>query len=243
MDFTSFDSLCRNIFSQNPSVPQPDVTQIALLHRLTEEMLRVNAYMNLTAITEYTDVILKHYVDSLTVSPMIPHGVTVADIGCGAGFPSLPLAIFRPDLQITAIDSTGKRIAYIEETAKLLGLTNLRSITMRAEDGGKKPEFREKFHTVTARAVASLPILCELCLPYAAVGGQWIAMKAAKGVEEAEAAKGGIVKCGGKITDIAGVSIQNGDVMERRCLITVQKIAPTPKNLPRNFAQISKKPL
>ena len=243
MDKQQFSTLCKDIFAQNPAVLQPNDQQIDLLCRLTEEMLRVNAFMNLTAITDYSDIILKHYVDSVSIASQIPEGVAVADIGCGAGFPSLPLAICRPDLQITAIDSTGKRIHYIEQTAKLLGLTNLHPITMRAEDGGKSPEYREKFHTVTARAVAALPILCELCLPYAQVGGQWIAMKASKAEEETALAKHGIEKCGGEITAVSHVSICRDGACEPRCLITVHKKLPTPKNFPRNFAHISKKPL
>ena len=227
MDYNTFEALCLDIFRQNPSVPQPNGKQTELLYQLTQEMLRVNAYMNLTAITEYADVILKHYVDSLTVSPMIPQRVSVADIGCGAGFPSLPLAICRPDLSILALDSTEKRIQYVKETAKLLNCENLEAIAMRAEEGGKGA-YREQFDVCTARAVASLPALSELCLPFVRVGGTFLAMKGKKGEEELQEASSAIKKLGGEIEDIIRYNLPCGD---KRNLVIIRKITTTYFNI------------
>ena len=130
---------------------------------LTERMLEVNEHLNLTAITEPAAVILRHYIDALTLAPLIPEGAAVADIGSGAGFPALPLCIARPDLRVTAIDGTGKRVRYMAETAELLGLSErFTALTLRAEDGARDPALRGKFDVVTARAVAAMPLLSEL---------------------------------------------------------------------------------
>jgi len=243
MEYTTFLEKCKRIFADNPEVLQPTDEQFALLYQLTEHMLEVNAHMNLTAITEPDAVILKHYADSLSISAYIPQNARVLDVGCGAGFPSLPLAICRPDLQITAIDATAKRIAYIQQTATLLGLTNLEASAMRAEDGAKQAQMRESFDVVTARAVASLPVLSELCLPFVRIGGIFLAMKSAKAEEELAASDRAVALCGGESGKLHHISLHNGADSETRCLILSKKIHSTPKNYPRNFSQISKKPL
>ena len=243
MEYTTFLSDCKRIFAANPTVVQPTEAQMQQLFALTERMLQVNAHMNLTAITEPSAVIWKHYVDSLTVAGNLPEGAKIADIGCGAGFPSLPLAICRPDLQITAIDATAKRIAYIQDTAAMLSLTNLTPIAMRAEDGAKRADMREQFDVVTARAVAALPVLAELCLPYVRVGGSFIAMKSSKAKEEMLAAQNAIALCGGEAAQLLSLTLTDGVLQEPRCLVLSKKIQATPKKYPRNFSQISKKPL
>ena len=212
------------------------------LHALTERMLAVNEYMNLTAITELDEVILKHYVDSLTVSKYIPNGASVIDVGCGAGFPTLPLAIARPDLKITALDSTAKRINYINETAEMLGTPNITGIAARAEEAANEPLYREKFDIACARAVARLNVLSELCIPFVKVGGSFVAMKANAAEELAEAEKG-IEKLGGRLANVDKFDIASDAGAEPRCIISVKKIAQTPKNYPRNNSQIKKKPL
>ncbi len=213
------------------------------LYALTERMLTVNEYMNLTAITDLDGIVLKHYTDSLTVSKYIPQGASVIDIGCGAGFPSLPLAVARPDVTITALDSTAKRIAYINETAEMLGLTNITAITARAEELANSPDFREKFDISCARAVARLNVLCELCIPYVRVGGSFVAMKANADDELAEAAKA-IEKLGGALISAEKFEIATDNVIgDPRCIVSVKKVSQTPKNYPRNNSQIKKKPL
>ncbi len=209
--------------------------------QLTERMLTVNEVMNLTAITEPDDVILKHYADSLTAARFIGQGSTVIDVGCGAGFPSLPLAIARPDLRITALDSTSKRIEYIRETAEILGLSNITCVCARAEDLSKTPEYREKFDVSLARAVARLNVLSELCMPYVRVGGQFLAMKANAAEELSEAGNAFRKLCGQLVRAESFRLVSEED--NPRTIIEVKKISQTPKNYPRNNAQIKKKPL
>ena len=210
-------------------------------------MLRVNSYMNLTSITDTDEIILKHYVDSLTVAAHIPENATVIDVGCGGGFPSLPLAIARPDIRITSIDSTAKKIDYISETARILGISNICPVSCRAEDLASNAEYREKFDVAIGRAVARLNVLSELCVPFIKEGGVFIAMKSSKAPEELSEARAGILKLGGSTprlyqVDLAS-SAQDAAKNEERYLIISEKIGKTPKNYPRNYSQIKKKPL
>jgi 16S rRNA (guanine527-N7)-methyltransferase len=214
------------------------------LYALTNIMLEVNKSMNLTAITDEDAIIVKHYADSLMVASYIPRSATVIDVGCGAGFPCLPLAIFREDLRITALDSTAKRIRYIDDTAKKLGITNVTPIAARAEELGKQNGYRECFDVATARAVAALPVLSELCLPFVKVGGKFVSMKASQGSQEAIDAKNAIKLCGGADSLIIRADLtENGEECESRRLIITKKVENTPKIYPRAFAKISKKPL
>ncbi len=211
--------------------------------RLTDRMLEENEKYNLTAITDPDKIILNHYADCAALAARLPKGARIADIGCGAGFPTLPVAILRPDVNILAVDSTAKRIAYVKETAELLGLTNVRAVAMRAEDGGKDPEYRERFDVVTARAVAEMRVLTELCLPYAKVGGQFIAMKGKNAEFELQGAKKAISMLGGRDVKVEEISLKGlGEVLTHP-LIVIAKKEKTPASYPRPFAQISKKPL
>jgi 16S rRNA (guanine527-N7)-methyltransferase len=149
----------------------------------------------------------------------------------------------RPDLKITAMDSTAKRVNYVAETAKLLGLDNLTAVTMRAEDGGKDPSYREKFDYATARAVAEMRILTELTLPFVKVGGQLVAMKGKNAEFELTAAKKAIATLGGRNTVCENITLKgNGETLTHPFII-IDKKEKTPSNLPRPYAQISKKPL
>ena len=210
---------------------------------LTERMLEVNEHMNLTAIREVPDIIAKHYADSLMAAKYLPQGARVIDIGCGAGFPSLPLAIARPDVIVTALDSTAKRVNYISETAKLLGLDNILTVTARAEEMAKNASHRERYDVATARAVARLNVLCELCLGYVKVGGCFISMKAELGSELDEAHRA-ISAMGGKLeaADTISLTLPDG-VNASRTIVTIRKKSSTPPNYPRNNSQITKKPL
>lgn len=213
------------------------------LYRLTVRMLEENEKYNLTAITEPSKIILNHYADCAALSAKLPKGAKIIDVGCGAGFPTLPLAIVRPDLRILAVDSTEKRVKYVEESARLLGLEGVSCRTMRAEDGGRDPELRERFDFATARAVAELRVLLELCLPYVKVGGQMIAMKGKNAEYELAAAKKAIAVLGGKGAKIESVSLVGGGEELSHPLIIIDKKAKTPDAYPRPFAKISKNPL
>lgn len=244
MKYNAFAPLFEHIFCANnlEKYVKPEI--VKKFYDLTERMLQVNEYMNLTAITDAEAVILKHYADSVTVAEYLPEHARVVDIGCGAGFPTLPLAIVRPDLRLLALDSTAKRIDYVAETAKMLSLDGVETIACRAEDGASPQNpLRESFDCAVSRAVANLQVLCELCLPYVRVGGLFIAMKAATATQEAALSKGGIRKLGGGDVQIIPLELVGKDGKEERNLIITEKIEKTPKIYPRNYAQIKKKPL
>jgi 16S rRNA (guanine527-N7)-methyltransferase len=219
-----------------------DIAEVFL--KLTERMLEENEKYNLTAITDVDKIILSHYADCAALAKRLPQNAKIADIGCGAGFPTLPIAILRPDVTILAVDSTAKRIGYVNETAALLGLTNVTAVAMRAEDGGKNPEYRERFDVVTARAVAEMRVLSELCLPLVKVGGEMIAMKGKNAEFELTGAKRAIATLGGR--DASGDMItltDGGEETLTHPVIVIKKKEHTPSGYPRAFAQISKKPL
>ena len=243
MTYDAFFEKCETIFKLNQISIQSEKV-IPKLFELTEIMLKVNEQMNLTTITDQEQIILKHYADSLSILPYIPKFAKIIDVGCGAGFPSLPLAIAREDIEIVSLDSTEKRIKYVQSTASSLGLNNLTAITARAENYAKEEGVRESFDIAVARAVADLPVLCELCIPFVRIGGSFIAMKASKGDDEFSRSQDAIRLCGCDNAQIIQADLtQNGTAFEKRRIILAQKVAPTPKNFPRNFSQISKKPL
>ncbi len=242
MEFSEFSAILHTVMEQNGLEHLANEEICAKFHALTERMLEVNAYMNLTAIKEPRAVILRHYADSLTIEKHLPTGAKIADIGCGAGFPSLPLAICRPDLEILSLDSTAKRIRYVEETAKMLGCTNLTAVAMRAEDGGKG-RYREQFDVCTARAVAELPILAELCLPFVKKSGKFLAMKARRGDEEWENAANAVQKLGGRLIARHAIVLQDGEERDERILFEIEKIKQTPTAYPRAYTKICKSPL
>ncbi len=232
------------VFKQNGLGAYLNTEKSEKFFSLTKRMLEENEKYNLTAIVEPSKIILNHYADCAALAAKLPKGAKIIDVGCGAGFPTLPLAIVRSDIEIFAIDSTAKRIAYVEESAKLLFLTNVKCAVMRAEDGAKLPEYREKFDIATARAVAEMRILTELCLPYVKVGGTMIAMKGKNAEYELSSAKKAIATLGGGEVSVDMVTLKNGvDEPLTHPFISVKKKAKTPAAYPRVYAQISKKPL
>ena len=221
------------------------------MFKLAERLVEVNEVMNLTAITDEDGIILRHIADSLLISKYIEPNATIIDVGCGAGFPSLPLAIARPDLRITSLDSTEKRIKYVKETAELLELSNVTAVTARAEEFANMPQNREKFDYATARAVASLPILCELTIPFVKIGGKLVAMKAKGAREEFEMSRSAIRQLASAnslenttLNEASLVGCVGGEeINENRTIIVVNKLSSTPKKFPRKYAQIKKTPL
>ena len=205
------------------------------------ELVEVNQYMNLTAITEKEDVYRKHFLDSLEIVRALDQqdAYTLCDVGSGAGFPSIPLAIVDSNVNVTIIDALNKRIKFLNELTNKLGLNNVNALHKRAEDYVK--EVGASFDVVTARAVARLNVLVELCLPLVKVGGKFIAMKGSSGQDELEEAKKGINILGGKIIDVIDVVLP--DEEEKRQLIIIYKEKETPKKYPRSFAKIKERPL
>lgn len=239
----NFKSELARVFKENGLGSLLNLEKSEKFLALTKRMLEENEKYNLTAITDPDKIILNHYADCASLAAKLPKGASIIDVGCGAGFPTLPLAIVREDLKIFAIDSTAKRIAYVEESARLLGLTGVKCEVMRAEDGGKNPELREKFDFATARAVAEMRVLSELCLPYVKVGGAMIAMKGKNAEFELSAAKRAIAMLGGKDAKVEHLTLKGKGEELTHPLIIIEKKMKTPPTYPRPFAQISKKPL
>ncbi|WP_028042733.1 16S rRNA (guanine(527)-N(7))-methyltransferase RsmG [Candidatus Stoquefichus massiliensis] len=205
-----------------------------------ETLIEWNEKMNLTAITQKEDVYLKHFYDSLTISFDYEFSnQSLCDIGAGAGFPSIPLKIVYPELKITIVDSLTKRITFLKHLIEVLELEHVQAISARAEEYALK--HRESFDVVTARAVARLNVLDELCLPLVKHEGCFITLKGLKAQEELKEAKQGIDKLGGRV--VKKVNFNLTDENDRRCNIYIHKVKLTPKQYPRAFGQIKKKPL
>ena len=218
-----------------------DGTALDRFDKYAEMLVETNKTMNLTAITEPDDIVNKHFADCLSVFNEVSfdRGAKVIDVGTGAGFPGIVLLIARPDLKMTLMDSTKKRLTFIESVLRELGL-EADVVHARAEEAGQSKKFREQFDIVTARAVANMNILSEYCLPLLKVGGVFAAMKGAKAAHELDAAKGAIKLLGGKPLSSKEFYIENcGD----RTVICVKKFSQSPSKYPRPSAQISKKPL
>lgn len=210
---------------------------------LTERLLSENEKYNLTAIEEPSEIVFRHYLDCAPLARLLPRGAKVVDVGCGAGFPTLPLALLREDITIVAVDSTEKKVNFVRESAALLGLSNVTALTARAEDLGHTAEHRERYDIAVSRAVAAMKILAELCLPLVRVGGRLMAMKGKNAMFEARDAKRGIALLGGKLAEGGDVTLRFRGEDFSRPLLTVEKVARTPSAYPRPYAQISKKPL
>lgn len=196
-----------------------------------ELLLSWNEKINLTAITEEDDIITKHFVDSLYCLKYMNKKDKVIDIGTGAGFPGIPIKIVSHETNVTLLDSLNKRIVYLNDVINNLGLTNIEAIHGRAEEFGMKPEFREKYDIVTARAVANLFVLSEYCLPFIKVGGKFICMKGSTYKEELEEARAHIEELGGKVINIEEITLPNSDI--NHTIIVIEKMQSTPKKFPR----------
>ena len=229
------DTLTRGL--PEVSVSTDTIGQLELFSTLLVEK---NKVMNLTGITEPREVATLHLLDSLSLVPMADlAGKAVVDVGTGAGFPGVPLAIALPTSRVTLLDSLNKRIEFLKESCAAIGLANVECVHGRAEEFAA--DRRESYDFAVSRAVANLPMLCELCLPLVKVGGEFLAMKSSHTEEEIAEAKTAIARLGGKIVAVADYTIPTTDVVHR--VVRIKKVSPTPSKYPRRFAQIKKQPL
>lgn len=207
------------------------------LLKLYEFLVEYNQNVNLTAITDFKEVVVKHFIDSVLPFSMIDikENSSFIDVGTGAGFPSIPLMIVRPNLKGTLLEALNKRCVFLEKACELTGVV-AKVIHGRAEDYAK--EKREAFDFATARAVAAMPVLCEYCIPYVKTGGRFIALKSVN--EDETLCEKAVKVLGGKIAEIKDYTITNGD---SRRLFIIDKVSQTPTKYPRNPSMIKKKPL
>ena len=220
-----------------------DDRQLAKFAAYYEFLLEYNQKVNLTRITEPLDVAVKHFGDSffLLKPGLIPAGARVADIGTGAGVPGIPLAIMRPGLRVVLVDSLRKRTVFLTEVVERLELANVEVVWSRAEDLGHKPDFRERFDVVLARAVASLNVLTELCLPLVKKGGAFLALKGPRAQEELAQAQAAIALLGG-----GGATLLEAELPiqpEVRAILQIHKRKPTPAKFPRKAGLPERTPL
>ena len=204
-------------------------------------LLEWNEKINLTAITDPKEIILKHFIDSITIAPYLKNAQSILDIGTGAGFPGIPLAILENSKDFVLMDSLNKRIIFLQEVIQNIALTGVHAIHGRAEELGKEKEHREHYDLVTSRAVAKLNILLEYMLPFVKVGGRCICMKSQEIEEELEEAKQAIELLGGKLERVDEIILPESDV--KRKIIVIQKVRQTPIKYPRKPGTPSKEPI
>lgn len=217
--------------------------QIEQFLKYYELLIEKNKVMNLTAITEFEDVVRKHFIDSLTITRVfnMSQDITILDVGTGAGFPGIPIKIAFPNTKIVLLDSLNKRIIFLNDCIRELGLKDIEAIHGRAEDFAKNPEYREKFDLCVSRAVARLATLAEYCMPYVKTDGYFIPYKASNVQSELDESKKAVKVLGGKIEEIDNFLLPGTDM--ERTLIKIKKIATTPKTYPRSAGKPSKEPI
>ncbi len=244
----SLPFLTQAIQNANLNLQPEAVLQIAeKLQRYSALLVEWNQRFNLTAITDDEGIALRHFVDSLTVlaalsaAPLPNKPARLIDVGTGPGFPGIPLKVARPDLSVTVMDSVAKKVKFCAEVIRQLGLTGIRAEQGRAEEVAHQPAYREQFDVVTARAVAALPTLVEYLLPFAKVGGVCIAMKGSDAEAEAAQAENAIRTLGGRLNRVVPVTLPG--LPDKRALIVIDKIAPTPLVYPRQGGMPRSAPL
>lgn len=218
-----------------------DQTAVDRLNRYGNLLIEWNEKMNLTAITEPEEVLYKHFLDCLLFfkNVNVPLGSKVIDVGTGAGFPGLVLKIARPDINLTLMDGLNKRLIFLNAVLQELGL-EAQTIHSRAEDGGKNPTYREQYDIACARAVANLPVLCEYCIPFVKIGGQFVAMKGSSAKEELQAAINAYKILGCEKPNIICEDLRKN---EARAFVISKKVSQTPPKYPRANGKIAKSAL
>lgn len=217
---------------------------VARLRRYSAMLGEWNERFNLTAITDPAEVAQKHFVDSLSllrVPECQGEGVSLVDVGSGAGFPGLVLAMARPSWRVLLLDALGKRVEFLRAVASEVGAENVEAVHVRAEDAARRPEWREGFDVATARAVAHLPVLAEYCLPLVRVGGSFVAMKGPSAAGEVESAGKALLRLGGRVSGVDVLSLPG--IEEGRSLVRIVKTKATPAEYPRRAGIPERRPL
>ncbi len=234
----------KNIIKEKADVVGISVSDelIEKLEIYAKELKEWNEKINLTAITDDEGIAVKHFIDSLMLLKYvtIPENSKIIDVGTGAGFPGLVIAAARPDVKVTLLDSTGKKLKVVNDIGEKMGLSNYEILNMRAEEAGQKKEYREQYDFATARAVAELRVLSEYCLPFVKQNGYFISMKGALADKEIENASNALKTLSGTIEEKYNFNLC--DAGERN-IIKIKKISQIPTKYPRVSAQIAKKPL
>ena len=218
-------------------------SQIKQLDTYYEMLIEKNKVMNLTAITEFDEVIVKHFVDSLSICQILKDdsNLKIIDLGTGAGFPGIPLAIAYPNHSFVLMDSLNKRINFLHEVVDAIGLTNVELVHARAEEAGRNKSYREKFDLCVSRAVANIATLSEYCLPFVNIGGRFISFKSGDVSEEINLSGSAINKLGGKLCNPFYFNLPESDI--NRSFLIIDKIKSTPKTYPRKAGTPSREPL
>jgi 16S rRNA (guanine527-N7)-methyltransferase len=215
-------------------------TRNELFNTYIKELLEWNKNFNLTSITDPEEIRIKHFEDSLTLLQTIQlTNQSVIDVGAGAGFPGIPLRIVCPEIKLTLLEATGKKVEFLRHIISKLNLSDVKVMKGRAEDIAK--EQKEIFDIAVSRAVAKLNILCEYCLPFVKIGGLFVAFKEEKVEEEVEAAKKALEILGGKLKETKKVRLPDSDII--RSLVLIEKVSPTPAKYPRRAGMAKKRPL
>lgn len=224
----------------NINLSEKQVEQFQIYY---EYLIEINQVMNLTAITQKDEVIMKHFLDSLSIVQLIDFSQieNVIDVGTGAGFPGIPLKIAFPHLQVTLMDSLNKRVKFLNETGEKIGVKNMVAIHSRAEELGKNKEYREKYDLCVSRAVANLSTLSEYCIPFVKIGGYFVSYKGNHISQECREASGAIEQLGGKIEKQLEFYLPGSDI--ERTFIKIKKIKQTPNKYPRKAGMPAKEPL
>ena len=204
-------------------------------------LLEWNERINLTSITDEKNIVLKHFVDSITICKYIPKNAKLLDVGTGAGFPGIPVKIVRDDVEVVLLDSLNKRILFLDDVIDKLDMKNIQAVHGRAEEFGRNKDFRQSFDVVTSRAVANMAVLSEYLIPFSKLGGKCVIMKGSDFEEELNNSKKAIKVLGGKINSVDEFVLPASDM--KRTIVVVDKVGDTPKQYPRKAGTPAKKPI